>query len=197
MKYIMMGTSSNFGNMFSMAGATLFLPFLPLLPVQILLNNLLYDLSQIMLPTDKVDSELTIKPKKWDMRLVRDFMLVFGPISSLFDYLTFGVLWFVYHAQPELFRTGWFIESLATQILVIYVIRTVRSPWLSRPSRGLAVSTLSALAVGMILPLTPANRFLGFAPPPPILYVFLVAAVIAYLVLVEIGKRWFFRHHHF
>jgi Mg2+-importing ATPase len=195
MKYIMMGTSSNFGNMFSMAGATLFLPFLPLLPVQILLNNLLYDLSQIMLPTDEVDRELTLKPKKWDMRLVRDFMLLFGPISSLFDYLTFGVLWLIYRAQPELFRTGWFIESLATQVLVIYVIRTVRPPWLSRPSRPLVLSTLAALAVGMILPLTPANRVLGFAPPPPIFYVFLVAAVIAYLVLVETGKRWFFRHH--
>jgi P-type Mg2+ transporter len=197
MKYIMMGTSSNFGNMFSMAGATLFLPFLPLLPVQILLNNLLYDLSQIMLPTDKVDSELTVKPKKWDMRLVRDFMLVFGPISSLFDFVTFGVLWFVYRAQPELFRTGWFIESLATQVLVIYVIRTVRPPWLSRPSRGLVLSTLAALTVGMILPLTSANHLFGFAPPPPIFYAFLAAAVIAYLVLVETGKRWFFRHHHF
>jgi P-type Mg2+ transporter len=197
MKYIMMGTSSNFGNMFSMAGATLFLPFLPLLPVQILLNNLLYDLSQIMLPTDKVDSELTVKPKKWDMRLVRDFMLVFGPISSLFDFVTFGVLWFVYRAQPELFRTGWFIESLATQVLVIYVIRTVRPPWLSRPSRGLVLSTLAALTVGMILPLTSANHLFGFVPPPPIFYAFLAAAVIAYLVLVESAKRWFFRHHHF
>ncbi len=195
MKYIMMGTSSNFGNMFSMAGATIFLPFLPLLSVQILLNNLLYDLSQLMLPTDQVDPELVNRPKKWDMRLVRDFMLVFGPISSVFDYLTFGVLWFVYRAQPELFRTGWFVESLATQVLVIYVIRTIRPPWLSRPSRGLIVSTLAVLAVGLLLPLTPINHLLGFAAPPPLYYLFLVVAVATYLLLVEVAKRWFFRHH--
>ncbi len=195
LKYIMMGTSSNFGNMFSMAGATLFLPFLPLLPVQILLNNLLYDISQVTLPTDEVDPELVARPKKWDMRLVRDFMLIFGPISSLFDYLTFGTLWFVFRAGPELFRTGWFVESLATQVLVIYVIRTARPPWLSRPSRTLVVSTLAAVLAGLTLPLTPLARFLGFAAPPPSLYLFVGGAVVVYLGLVELAKRWFFQHH--
>jgi Mg2+-importing ATPase len=196
MKYIMMGTSSNFGNMFSMAGATLFLPFLPLLPVQILLNNLLYDVSQLTLPTDEVDPEFMGEPKKWNMRLVRDFMLIFGPISSIFDYLTFGVMWFAFRAAPELFRTGWFMESLATQILVIYVIRTARPPWLSRPSRILVVSTLLAVALGLVLPLTPLAPYLGFASPPRTLYLFVIAAVAVYLGLVEMGKRWFFRHHH-
>jgi Mg2+-importing ATPase len=194
-KYIMMGTSSNFGNMFSMAGATLFLPFLPLLPVQILLNNLLYDLSQLMLPSDEVDPEFTAKGKRWDMRLVRDFMLVFGPISSVFDYLTFGVLWFVFHAQPELFRTGWFVESLATQVLVIYVIRTTRAPWRSRPSRGLVIGTLATLAAGLLLPLSAARQYLGFALLPGVFYIFLLAAVVAYLAIVEAAKRQFFRWH--
>ena len=195
MKYIMMGTSSNFGNMFSMAGATLFLPFLPMLPVQILLNNLLYDVSQVMLPTDEVDRELTAKPKKWDMKLVRDFMLFFGPISSVFDYLTFGVLWLVYRATPDLFRTGWFMESLATQVLVIYVIRTIRAPWKSRPSRGLVLSSLVTLAVGLVLPLTPAAQYLGFQTPPIAFYPFLLLAIVIYLGLVETGKRWFFHRH--
>lgn len=195
MKYIMMGTSSNFGNMFSMAGATIFLPFLPLLPVQILLNNLLYDVSQITLPSDHVDIELTNRPKKWDMRLIRDFMLLFGPISSVFDYLTFGLLWLVYHAAPEVFHTGWFLESLATQTLVIYVIRTTRTPWKSRPSRGLVISTLGVLALGLVLPATPLASDLGFVGLPLGFYGFLLLAVVTYLALVEIAKRWFFRHH--
>jgi Mg2+-importing ATPase len=194
-KYIMMGTSSNFGNMFSMAGATIVLPFLPLLPVQILLNNLLYDLSQIMLPSDEVDPELTAKGKRWNMGLVRDFMLVFGPISSLFDFLTFGFLWFAFNAQRELFRTGWFVESLATQVLVIYVIRTMRPPWRSRPSRGLVIGTVSALIVGIVLPMTSAKEYLGFATLPAVFYLYLIGATIAYLWIVENAKRWFFRHH--
>jgi Mg2+-importing ATPase len=195
MKFIMMATSSNFGNMFSMAGATLVLPFLPLLPVQILLNNLLYDLSQLTIPSDAVDTELTATPKKWNMRLVRDFMLVFGPISSLFDYVTFGALWFLFRAQPDLFRTGWFVESLATQMLVVYVIRTMRAPWRSRPSTALLASTFVALAVGIILPLTPLAAYLGFAAPPWLFYPFLVGVVAVYLALVEAAKRWFYRRH--
>ncbi|HEX5417666.1 MAG TPA: magnesium-translocating P-type ATPase [Chloroflexota bacterium] len=195
MKYIMMGTSSNFGNMFSMAGATLFLPFLPLRPVQILLNNLLYDLSQVMLPADDVDPELTVLPKKWDMRLIRDFMLVFGPISSVFDYLTFGLLWLVYHATPALFRTGWFVESLASQILVIYVIRTIRLPWKSRPSRGLVISTLGALAVGLLFPFSPLADDLGFTSLPLSFFAFLFVAVVVYLLLVDLAKVRFFQHH--
>lgn len=195
MKYVMMGTSSNFGNMFSMAGATLFLPFLPLLPVQILLNNLLYTLSQLTLPTDDVDPELALKPRKWDMRLVRDFMLIFGPLSSVFDYLTFGALLLLYRAGPALFRTGWFVESIATQILVIYVIRTRRAPWRSRPSRGLLVGTLLALTVGVVVPLTPLSGYLGFVAPPLPFYGLVFALVGIYLVLAEVAKRWFFRRH--
>ncbi|MBI4507753.1 MAG: magnesium-translocating P-type ATPase [Chloroflexi bacterium] len=195
MKYIMMATSSNFGNMVGMAGATLFLPFLPLLPMQILLNNLLYDLSQVAIPTDAVDLELTAEPRQWNMRLVRDFMLVFGPISSLFDYLTFAVLLFVFNAPAELFRTGWFMESLATQILVIYVLRTLRPPWASRPSRALVASTVGALLVGLVLPFSPANWLLAFQRPPPALLAFLALAVALYLAVVALAKQWFFRHH--
>ncbi len=124
MKYVMMGTSSNFGNMFSMAGAALILPFLPMLPVQVLLNNLLYDLSEIPIPMDRVDPEMVTLPRHWDMRFVRDFMLVLGPVSSAFDFLTFGILLWIFHAGQSLFQTGWFIELMATQVLVIFIIRT-------------------------------------------------------------------------
>jgi Mg2+-importing ATPase len=192
LKYVMMGTSSNFGNMFSMVGATLIFQFLPMLPVQILLNNLLYDLGQLTLPGDNVDPELIERPRRWDGRLVRNFMLVFGPISSLFDFLTFGVLWFGLHASPAVFRTGWFMESLATQVLAIYVIRTMRAPWRSRPSRGLVVSTLGAVGVGLILPLLPMGALVGFVSPPPVLYLFTGVTLAAYLSLVELVKRWFY-----
>ena len=139
-KYVLMGTSSNFGNMFSAAGASLFLSFLPMLPTQILLNNLLYDISQLTIPTDNVDEELLARPSHWDIGFIRRFMLVFGPISSIFDFLTFAVMLRVFARRPEpLFRTGWFVESLATQTLIIFVIRTRRVPFFqSRPSRPLA-----------------------------------------------------------
>lgn len=195
MKYIMMATSSNFGNMFSMAGATLFLPFLPLLPVQILLNNLLYDLSQLTIPSDAVDEELTLTPKKWNMHLVRDFMLVFGPISSVFDFVTFGALWFFFRAQPELFRTGWFVESLATQTLVIFVIRTMRAPWKSRPRWSLVASVTAILCIGIGVPFSPLAADLGFAVPPLAFYPFLLVVVLVYLALVEMAKRFFYRRH--
>ena len=143
MKYIMMATSSNFGNMFSMAGAALILPFLPMLPVQILLNNLLYDVSEMPIPLDEVDSEITGKPEHWDMRFIRNFMLVLGPVSSVFDFLTFGLLLLVFHANEALFQTGWFIESLATQVLVIFVLRTRRNPLRSRPHPLLVTTSVS------------------------------------------------------
>ena len=146
MKYLLMGTSSNFGNMFSMAVASVFLPFLPMLPTQILLNNFLYDLAQITIPTDNVDRGYLSRPQRWDMRLIRDFMLFVGPVSSLFDFLTFYVLLHVFHATEALFHTGWFVESLATQTLVLFVIRTMGNPLTSRPSRALAISTLSIVA---------------------------------------------------
>ncbi|MBX6748541.1 MAG: magnesium-translocating P-type ATPase [Micromonosporaceae bacterium] len=193
-KYVLMGTSSNFGNMFSAAGASLFLPFLPMLPSQILLNNLLYDTSQLTIPTDHVDDEQLRRPAHWDIRFIRRFMLYFGPLSSLFDFATFAILLWVFHAGPDLFRSGWFVESLATQTLVIFAIRTRRSPfWRSTPSLALIATAVIVVAVGATLPATPLGPTLGFAPVSTALYVTLAVLVVAYLLLIEIGKRVFFR----
>ena len=165
MKFIMMAMSSNFGNMFSMAGATL---ILPVLPVQILLNNLLYAVSEMPIPLDEVDSEITGKPEHWDMRFIRNFMLVLGPVSSVFDFLTFGLLLLVFRANEALFQTGWFIESLATQVLVIFVLRTRRNPLRSRPHPLLVVTSVSVVVVALLLPYTPLERgSASFRPPPP------------------------------
>jgi Mg2+-importing ATPase len=194
-KYVLMGTSSNFGNMFSAAGASLFLPFLPMLPSQILLNNLLYDSSQLSIPTDRVDDEQLRRPAHWDIGFIRRFMLSFGPVSSLFDFATFAILLWAFHAGPELFRSGWFVESLATQTLVILAIRTRRSPfWRSAPSPPLLVAAVSVVAIGAALPATPFGRILGFAPMPATLYVTLAALAVTYLLLIEVYKRFFFRH---
>jgi Mg2+-importing ATPase len=189
MKYLLMDTSSNFGNMLSMAAASVFLPFLPMLPTQILLNNFLYDLSQVTIPTDNVDDEYVRSPQRWDMKLVRNFMLFIGPISSIFDFLTFYVLLQVMHASEHEFQTGWFVESLATQTLVLLVIRTMGNPFRSRPSRPLLLTTLFIAALGVILPFTPVAGPMGFTHLPGYYYIFLVAATVAYLGLVEIGKR--------
>lgn len=193
-KYLMMGTSSNFGNMFSMAGASIFLPFLPMLPTQILLNNFMYDLSQITIPTDRVDDDFLRRPKQWDIGLIRKFMLIIGPISSIFDFLTFWVLLKFFHAGETLFHTGWFVESLATQTLVIFIIRTTGNPLRSRPSRPLAVTTLAIVAMGMLLPLTSWAKPLGFVPYSMTYFAYLAAATIVYLILVEIGKRMLLGH---
>ncbi|MCC7418267.1 MAG: magnesium-translocating P-type ATPase [Acidobacteria bacterium] len=195
MKYLLMGTSSNFGNMFSMAAASVFLPFLPMLPTQILLNNLLYDVAQITIPADRVDRAYVRRPQRWDMRLIRDFMLMIGPVSSLFDFLTFYVLLHVLHATETLFHTGWFVESLATQTLVLFVIRTMENPLRSRPSAALAATTLAVVALGLALPATPLAPLLGFTIPPLRYFAFLVAATSSYLVLVEIVKRALVRSH--
>ncbi len=193
MKYIMMAMSSNFGNMFSMAGATLILPFLPMLPVQILLNNLLYDLSEMPIPLDEVDGEITAKPEHWDMRFVRNFMLVMGPVSSIFDFLTFGLLLLVFHANQALFQTGWFIESLATQVLVIFVLRTRRNPLRSRPNPVLAVTSVSVVALAIVLPFTPLGAWFGFAPPS-VAFLFAIAGLtLSYLLLAQTAKWLFFR----
>jgi Mg2+-importing ATPase len=189
MKYLLMGTSSNFGNMFSMAAASVFLPFLPMLPTQILLNNLLYDVAQIAIPTDRVDRSYLSRPQRWDMHLIRDFMLLVGPVSSLFDFLTFYVLLHVLHATEALFHTGWFVESLATQTMVLFVIRTMQSPLVSRPSGALTATTLAVVIIGLVLPATPLARLLGFTMLPPSYFGFLVAATLSYLALVEIVKR--------
>jgi len=195
LKYMTMGSSSNFGNMFSMAGGVLFLPFLPMLPAQILLNNLLYDLSEIAIPLDSVGEATIARPRRWDLGTLRQFMLVFGPISSVFDFLTFFLLLSVFHADEALFHTGWFIESLSTQVLVIFIIRTTH-PWQDRPHPALIASSLSALALAMLLPYLPPARWLGFVPLPLTLLATLAALTAAYLLLVQAAKRWFFARYH-
>ncbi|MBL8222391.1 MAG: cation transporting ATPase C-terminal domain-containing protein, partial [Bryobacterales bacterium] len=188
MKYLLMSTSSNFGNMFSMAGASLLLPFLPMLPSQILLNNFLYDLAQLTIPTDHVDPEWMRRPHHWDIALIRRFMLYVGPVSSLFDFLTFFVLLHVFHAGEALFHSGWFVESLATQTLVLFVIRTMRSPWRSRPSLPLALTTLAVVLLAIALPFSAPGRWIGFQPLPPLYFVVLTGMAACYLLLVEMVK---------
>ncbi len=188
MKYLLMGTSSNFGNMFSMAAASAFLPFLPMLPTQILLNSFLYDLAQITIPSDNVDREYLSRPRRWDIGVIRDFMLFIGPISSVFDFLTFYVLLRVFHASEPLFHSGWFVESLATQTLVLFVIRTQGNPLVSRPSLALTLTTLAVAGAGALLPLTPLAPALGFVSPPIGFGAFVAAATVAYLALVQIAK---------
>jgi Mg2+-importing ATPase len=197
MKYIIMGTSSNFGNMFSMAAASLFLKFLPMLPTQILLNNFLYDISQIAVPGDNVDAALLHKPKRWQIGFIRQFMMIIGPISSIYDFLTFGVLlwWFHAAANPPLFRTGWFVESLATQTLVVFVIRTAGNPFKSRPSGRLLMSVVAVAAVGAVLPYTPLGPLLGFTPLPLSLLGAIALLGLTYLFLVQAVKTWFYRRH--
>lgn len=191
-KYVLMGTSSNFGNMLSMAVAAAFLPFLPMLPVQILLNNFLYDLSQLTIPTDNVDASYLVRPRTWDMPMIQRFMFGLGPISSLFDFITFGVMLLVFRAGPELFRAGWFIESLATQTLVIFVIRTAGNPFRSRPSTALLVSVFGGVAAGMVVVLSPLGAAIGFSLLPPVFFGVLALMVGAYLVLVQVLKRRFY-----
>jgi Mg2+-importing ATPase len=194
MKYLMMGTSSNVGNMLSMAAAAAFLPFLPMLPTQILLNNLLYDLALLAIPRDRVDPRELRTPHHWDTAFLRRYTLMMGPVSSLFDGLTFGVLYAAFQAEPELFRTGWFIESVATQVLVVFVIRTRLQPWRSRPDPWLAATALGVLAVAVALPYTPLAAWLGFVPPPPTLMLALAAIALVYLISAEWAKRWFYRN---
>ena len=193
MKYIMMGTSSNFGNMFSMAAAALFLPFLPMLPTQILLNNILYDISEVPIPLDEVDAEQVRGPRVMDMTFIRNFMLVIGPISSLFDFLTFYVMLVVLKANEALFQTGWFVESLTTQVLVIFIIRTRGNPFKSRAHPVLVMTSLGVVIIGAVLPFTPLGAYFGFVAPPAKFYFILAAMVVAYLIIVETAKRYFYR----
>lgn len=195
-KYILMGTSSNFGNMFSAAGASFFLPFLPMTPVQILLTNGLYDLSQLSIPTDNVDQESLVKPRHWDIGFIRNYMIFFGPISSLYDFLTFGVMFFIFHARGPLFQTGWFIESMATEILVVFVIRTSRSPFfLSKPSKWLLGTCVGIVGISLLLPFTPLANTLGFVTPPPLYFIILIFLVSTYLLLVEVLKQIFLKRY--
>ena len=193
-KYVLMGTSSNFGNMFSAAGSSLFLPFLPATAPQLLLNNLLYDAGEMAIPTDNVDEELLKRPAHWDMSYIRHFMLVFGPISSLFDFATFAAMLWYFHANAPLFRAGWFVESLVTQTLVVFAIRTRRVPFFkSRPSAPLLITTLTCAALGAALPFTPLGTLLGFAAVPLPFFAMLLGMIVCYLVLVEAGKALFYR----
>ena len=192
-KYIMMGASSNFGNMFSMAGAVLFLPFLPMQPVQILLNNILYDMSESTVPLDAVDPSEIMMPQKWDMRFLRNFMLTFGPISSLFDFLTFYLLLHVLHANEKTFQTGWFVESLATQILVIFIIRTSMNPFRSRPHPALLLTSLAIVCFAVGLPLLPFAGYFGFVPLPSWFYAALAMLVVSYLLIAQFAKMVFYK----
>ena len=202
MKYIMMGVSSNFGNMFSAAGGSIFLPFLPMLPIQILLNNLLYDTSQTVMTTDNVDPEYIEKPKRWDISFIRRFMIIIGPVSSLFDYVTFFTMLFVFQRfiDPKLFassfQTAWFVESLCSQTLVVLIIRTRRVPFYkSKPSKYLAVMLLSVITFAIIVPYTPVGAFFGFTPPPPAFYLALAGILAAYALLAETVKKWFYKRY--
>jgi Mg2+-importing ATPase len=199
MKYIMMGSSSNFGNMFSMAGASVFLPFLPMLPTQILLNNLLYDLSEIAIPFDAVDAAELRQPHTLDVQQVQNFMWMIGPISSLFDFLTFWVLLKLFAANEALFQSGWFIESMCTQVLVIFVIRTRGNPFKHAPHPLLMGTSMLVVLCAIALPYTALGSYFGLVPPPPIFFVVLAPLVLSYLLLVEMAKRRFYhwqRHHH-
>ena len=192
-KYILMGSSSNFGNMFSMAGAALFMPFLPMLPIQILLNNLLYDFSQTVLPFDNVDKEALEKPVHWNIKHIKRYMGILGPVSSVFDFLTFYVLLKMFHASESFFQTGWFVESIVTQVLIIFAIRTRKFMFRSKPHSAIVAMALGVAAISISLPFIPdIAAWFHFVPLPPIFFGFLAAAVIAYFFLVE-GIKYLFR----
>ena len=193
LKYVLMATSSNFGNMFSAAGASVFLTFLPMLPSQILLNNLLYDVGQLAIPGDRVDDEILARPAAWDIAFVRRFMSVFGPISSIFDFMTFFVMLVVLNASHAEFRSGWFVESLATQTLVVFVIRTRRTPFFhSHPSRAMTITPIACALIGAVLPFSPLADTLGFTTLPISFFLILVGMIVTYLALVETAKRRFY-----
>lgn len=193
-KYIKMGASSNFGNMFSVLGASIFLPFLPMAPLQLVTNNLLYDLSQVAIPTDKVDQEYIEKPRKWDIKDIRRFMIYIGPISSIFDYTTFFMMLFVFNAwnNPGLFQAGWFIESLFTQTLIIHVIRSRKIPFFqTMASKPLIISTVAVLSIAIYIVSSSVAGYFGFAHLPFLYWVLLTITVIAYVSLTQLVKDWY------
>jgi P-type Mg2+ transporter len=196
LKYVRMGASSNFGNMLSMALASMALPFLPMLPTQILLNNLLYDLSELGIPFDRVSPQATARPQLWSMPSLIRFAAIMGPLSSIFDFLTFAALIYLFKASPDEFRTAWFVESMATQILVIFIIRTNGRPWSNRPDPVLAASSLIALAVALALPLTPLGGWFGFVTPPPAMLAAIGLLVAIYLACAELIKPFAVRMQH-
>jgi P-type Mg2+ transporter len=194
LKYVFTTTSANFGNMFSMAGLSLFLPFLPLLPKQILLNNFLSDFPAITIAGDSVDPEMVDKPHRWDVTFIRNFMIVFGLISSAFDYLTFGILLLVLRVGEDSFRTGWFIESLFTELFILLVVRTRRPLFKSRPGRWLWISTLLVGIAALVLPYLPdMGPIFGFVPLPPLMMILLLGITLLYVAVNEVAKQIFFR----
>ena len=194
LKYIFMAISANFGNMFSMAGASTFLPFLPQLPTQVLLANLMADFPEMTIVTDSVDAEMVDRPGKWDMQMIRRFMLVFGAISSAFDYLTFAALIFIFHSDAQQFRTAWFTESLVSACLIVLVVRTRKPFFLSRPSLPMVVANLTVIALTLALPYTALGPLLGLAPLPPALLLAIALVTVCYLFAAEIGKQIFYRY---
>ncbi|MFZ1150994.1 MAG: magnesium-translocating P-type ATPase [Xanthobacteraceae bacterium] len=195
-KYIKMGASSNFGNMFSVLGASVFLPFLPMTAIQVLTNNLLYDFSQTTIPTDNVDAEYLAVPRRWDISNIAKFVLFIGPISSIFDYVTYFMMLYGFNAwtNPALFQTGWFVESLLTQTLIIHIIRTAKIPFLeSRASTALITTTIVIAAIGIALPFTWLGGFLGFVPLPPAYWIALCLILLSYVILTHFMKTWFIR----
>ncbi len=193
LKYVFMATSANFGNMFSMAGASLFLPFLPLLPKQVLLTNLMTDFPEMTIATDSVDTEMVAYPRRWDIKAIRRFMITFGLVSSVFDYLTFGVLLFILHATPDQFRTGWFLESVVSAALIVLVIRSRRPFFKSRPSKYLFVATLLVVIVTVIFPSTPLGQVFGFSQLPILLSLLIGIIIMAYIVTAEVAKTIFYK----
>jgi Mg2+-importing ATPase len=193
LKYVFMATSANFGNMFSMAGVSLFLPFLPLLPKQILLTNLLTDFPEMTIATDKVDSEMVEYPRRWDIKAIRKFMITFGLVSSVFDYLTFGALLTILHATQAQFRTGWFLESVISASLIVLVIRSRKPFFKSRPSKYLFAATLLVVIVTVTLPFTPLGEIFGFSRLPMAFLLFIGIIVMGYIVTAEIAKTIFYK----
>jgi Mg2+-importing ATPase len=193
LKYVFMATSANFGNMFSMAGVSLFLPFLPLLPKQILLTNLLTDFPEMTIATDRVDHEMVDYPRRWDIKAIRQFMMTFGLVSSVFDYLTFGVLLFMLHATPAQFRTGWFLESVISASLIVLVIRSRQPFFKSRPGKYLLRATLSIVVVTLILPFTPLAEIFGFSPLPISFLLIIGMIVMFYIITAEMVKTVFYQ----
>jgi Mg2+-importing ATPase len=193
LKYVFMATSANFGNMFSMAGISLFIPFLPLLPKQILLTNLMTDFPEMTIATDNVDDEMVDHPRRWDIKAIRKFMITFGLVSSVFDYLTFGLLLLVLHTNESQFRTGWFVESVISASLIVLVIRSRKAFFRSKPGKYLLLATLSIVVITLVLPYTPLGNTFGFSPLAFTTYLLLLLVVIVYIFTAEITKRVFYK----
>jgi len=193
LKYVFMASSANFGNMFSMAGASLFLSFLPLLPKQILLTNLLTDFPEMTIATDSVDRELVEKPRRWNIQFIRNFMLTFGLLSSVFDYLTFGALLLLLQATKDQFRTGWFLESVISASVTVLVIRTRKPFFRSKPGKYLLIATLLIVGLTLILPFSPLGKVFGFIPLPISFILFVGIIVGLFMVAAEITKGIFYR----